>query len=316
MIIREFTARIPAAALRTMLLCAALAVRAADAPTAKENPEEFSRVRGLFDVDLPKTVDKFKVKLIVHPHFGDLLHRDYLRVPIGVRVGVSDRTEINAEVESYLTHGLKKTGDGYGFDLIRVGAKHQLPKSKDFGVDSSVGFNTSLPVGRPPLGLSDGFAHVSPYATFSKPWPQNPRLVPFLTLGTDLMWKSSVRGEFTKNQPHSDSMGLSGGFFYDRDQFKYTLVTSYWTTSLIGHDDRQFISVNPSVLWQLPPALKFHAKGNWIFGIGLKANFGPDGTSLGVSAKLRGEFNFRRFFRLASEGWSPPVSKPTDSAGK
>ena len=25
----------------------------------KENPEEFSRVRGLFDVDLPKTVEKF-----------------------------------------------------------------------------------------------------------------------------------------------------------------------------------------------------------------------------------------------------------------
>src|SRR4051812_21506071 len=78
---------------------------AQDAPTAttatapKENPEEFSRVRGLFDVDLPKTIEKFNMKLAVHPHFGDLIHRGYLRVPVGVRVGLNDRTEVSAEVE-------------------------------------------------------------------------------------------------------------------------------------------------------------------------------------------------------------------------
>src|SRR4051812_18917320 len=68
-----------------------------------ENPEEFSRVRGLFDVDLPRTVEKFHAKVIVHPHFGDFLHRGYVRVPVGVRLGLSDRTEISTEVESYLT---------------------------------------------------------------------------------------------------------------------------------------------------------------------------------------------------------------------
>src|SRR3954470_17226909 len=100
--------------------------RAAESKAEAENPEEFSRVRGLFDVDLPKTVEKFKAKVTVHPHFGDFLHRDYLRIPVGLRLGISDRTEINAEVESYVTHGLKKTGDGFGLDLIHVGAKHQL----------------------------------------------------------------------------------------------------------------------------------------------------------------------------------------------
>jgi hypothetical protein len=134
-------------------------------------------------------------------------------------------------------------------------------------------------------------------------------VTPFVTLGTDLIWRSSVPGEFTKNQPHSDSMGVSTGFFYDRNQIKYTLVTSYWTTSLIGQGNRQFTSVNPSILFQLPPALKFHAKGNWIVGLGLKASFGPDGTDFGASVKLRGEFNFARWFRRSTEAWRKPDTR-------
>ena len=148
----------------------------------------------------------------------------------------------------------------------------------------------------PPLTLTDGFNHVSPYVTFSKRWPTLPQLAPFVTLGADAMWKSSVPGTFTKNQPHSDSMGVSAGFFYDRDVIKYALVCSYWTTALIGKGERNFASIGPSVLLQLPRALTFGSNSRWIFGVGVKANFGPDGTDFGSSAKLRGEFKFARWF--------------------
>lgn len=267
------------------------------ARTEAENPEEFSRVRGLFDVDLPKTIEKFKTKLIVHPHFGDLLHRGYLRVPVGIRMGLNDRTEMNAEAESFLTHGLRKPHAGYGLDRLSLGMKYQWSDWLKEFADTSTGFNFTAPVGRPPVDLTDGFNHFSPYVTFSKRLAEFPRLTPFLSFNTDLMWKSSVPGSFQKNQPRSDSMGTSVGFFYDRDQFKYTLVCSYGTTALIGEGNRNFYSVNPSVLWDLPPWLKFHSRGQWIFGLGLKANFGPDGTDFGTSAKLRGEFKFSRWWR-------------------
>jgi hypothetical protein len=296
----KFSASIVRLALISFVVAATCG--AADATTDAENPEEFTRVRGLFDVDLPKTVEKFKAKVTLHPHFGDLLHRDYLRLPVGVRMGVSDNTEVSSEVEAYVTHGLKQSA-GYGFDLVRLGAKHQLRKSAHSDIDISLGLNTAFPVGRPPLSLTDGFNHFSPYVTISKPWMGHPQLTPFLSVGTDLIWRSSVPGEFTKNQPHSDSMGVSTGFLYDRRQIKYALTTSYWTTSLIGQGNRQFFSVNPSVLVQLPPALKFHAQGNWIVGVGFKTNFGPDGTDLGLSLKLRGEFNFSHFLRRTRDAW-------------
>jgi hypothetical protein len=269
----------------------------AEATAEPDKPAEFSRVNGLFDVDLPKTVEKFKARVIVHPHFGDLLHRDYLRIPVGVRMGIAEHTEVSSELEGYVTHGLGGHSAGYGLDKVRLGLKHEFPRAAGSDLTTSAGVNTSTPVGRPPLEIVDGYNHVSPYVSFSKPWPGRPQLTPFATFGTDTIWKSSVPGSFDKNQPHSDSMGTSFGFLYDRGQFKYTTVFSYWTTAFIGRGHDNFTSINPSVLWQLPPALKFNAKGNWIFGIGFKANFGPDGTDVGVSAKLRGEFKLAHLFR-------------------
>ncbi len=266
-------------------------------PKVKEDPEAFSPVRGLFDVDLPKTVEKASMKLLVNPHFGDLLNRDYLRVPVGVRIGINNRTEVSAEMESFLEHGLKKSGPGYGVGVLRLGGKYQwLHWLKPF-VDTSTGLNTTLPVGRPPIDMTDGFFHVSPYVTFAKRWADHPKLAPFVSLGPDLMWDAGVRGTIPKNQPHSDSMSVAAGCFVDYSElFKYTLVATYTTTALIGQGNKHFLSVNPSILWQLPPMLTFGSKSRWIFGVGLKAKFGPEGSTMSTGAKLRGEFSFARLF--------------------
>ena len=67
-----------------------------------------------------------------------------------VRVGVSQHTEVSAELEGYFTHGLKKESAGYGLGLGRLGLKHQLPGGLA-GYDTSLGFNASVPLDRPPL---------------------------------------------------------------------------------------------------------------------------------------------------------------------
>jgi len=293
----------------------ALASLASAASTVeeKENPGEFSRVRGLFDVDLPSTVAKRQPKVLFHPHFGDLLRRDYLRVPIGLRLGLTESTEISPELESYFTHGLGQRSAGYGLDQIRFGLKHQLARPEGAPIATSLGFNASCPVGHPPLLLTDGFAHFSPYTTWSRPWPNQPQLTTFLSVGADWLRATTVRGTFSRNQPHSASLGGSSGFFFDRGIFKYTLVASYWTTALIGSGARSFTSVAPSILWQLPPALKFHAKGKWLLGLGLRSNFGPDGTVFGVSVKLRGEFKLSQIFKGPNQSTEMEKTASTQS---
>jgi hypothetical protein len=253
-------------------------------------------VRGLFDIDLPATVKKYDLKVVVHPHFGDFTRKPYVRIPVGLRFGLNDRTEGNFEAESYVSHGLKDRTEGNGFYSLHLGAKYQWAHwLKDY-VDTSTGFSTSIPVSRPPAELTDGLNHFAPYIVFSKTFPSAPRFAPFLSFGADLVSDSSVPGTVRSNTPRSDAMGVSPGFLYDGGAFKYTLVLNYSTTALIGSGNQHFYGVNPSVLWELPKKLTFNSSGKWVVGLGYKWTHGPDGTDSGTSVKLRGEFKFTRLF--------------------
>ncbi len=286
-------------------LCCLPTLGAAEENNPKANPEEFSRVPGLFDVDLPKTVERNRIKLLIRPHFGDLLHRDYIRLPVGVRVGLNDRTELNGEAEAFANHGLKRNGAGYGIGALRLGTKYQWSHWLKPDVHTSSGLNLSIPVGRPPITMTDGYRHLNPYVTLSRRWERFPQATPFVTLGADLLTRTRVPGSFARNQPQSSTFGGSVGFLYDtREDFKYTFVANYATTSLVGRGSHHFVSISPGILWQLPRSLTFGSQTKWVFGLGFKAGFGPDGTEFGTSAKLRGELNLRRLF-----GAKPPLQK-------
>jgi hypothetical protein len=287
--------------LATFGLPALPGLAAEDSP--KPNPEEFSRVPGVFDVDLPKTVERSRVKLLFRPHFGDLIHRDYIRLPVGARLGLNDRTEVNGEAEAFASHGLKQGGSGYGIGALRLGTKYQWAHWLKPDIHASSGLNVSTAVGRPPVTMTDGQFHISPYLTFSRRSERFPKATPFLTLGTDLLSRTRVAGSFARNQPRSDTAGGSMGFLYDqRETLKYTVVANYATTSLIGRGSHHYASLSPGLLWQLPRALTFGSRTRWIFGVGCKVGVGPDGTEFGTSAKLRGELNLRRFFVPRSAG--------------
>jgi len=79
--------RLPLLLLLTLtgLTARAQTVPAAGNPPPQEEPTPFlSGVRGLFDFDLPSIDPPGTMKLILHPHFGDLVRKDYMRVEGGV----------------------------------------------------------------------------------------------------------------------------------------------------------------------------------------------------------------------------------------
>lgn len=267
---------------------------AAPSDAGDDNPQYFSRVRGLFDIDLPATVKKYDLKIVIHPHFGDFTRKAYIRIPVGVRFGLNDRTEGNFEAESYVSHGLKDHTEGNGFSALHLGMKYELADWMKEHVNTSVGVTTTFPVGRPPLELTDGHNHVAPYIVFSKTFASAPQLAPFVSFGADFISDSSVPGSIGPNTPKSHAMGVSPGFIYDAGTLKYTLVLNYSTTALIGSGNNHFYGVNPSVLWELPRKLTFSSNSRWVVGLGYKWGHGPDGTDSGTSVKLRGEFKFTR----------------------
>ena len=308
---------------RLCLACAAGAVLAAAAsaqtttgeaelaPVKSHQPSLF-RIPGILEVDLPKTERAGSVQLSFLPRFQDLVDRSYLRMPLGLRWGVNDHFELNGEVDTYVHHGLRRGDSSYGLSELQVGGKYAWHKWLKPEWDTSVGVNTAFPVSRPPLDLTDGHNHITPYIVFGHKVGGIAGLMGFVHTDVDFLWESSTPGQFARNEPHSNSITLSPGLVYDRWPFHYTFEVDATTTSLVGRDHRYFLTVRPGVVWDLPNDLKFHARGRWLVGVTLIATFGPDGNTLSTGGRFRGEISLVRPFRVNGHKNPPPADSGSD----
>ncbi len=269
------------------------------ASPAFDNPEQrtISRIRDLFDIDLPFTERPGQVRFSFQPIFRDLLNESYLRVPLEFRWGVNDHFELNSDMETYFHHGLRKGDSSYGLDELFLGAKYALLGWLEPVWNASVGFNVAVPVSRPPVGMTDGHDHFSPYIVFDRKLRCLPGLSGFLNARPDFITESSTPGSFGRNEPHSNSLTVSPGLLFDHYDWHYTLEVDATTTRIIGTGSHDFLTIRPGVFWDLPRALVLRARGRWIAGFNLKFVFGPDGNTVGTGGRLRGELNLTHLFR-------------------
>lgn len=317
----------------SLLLATALAVTAlatepapAPAPAPAAGPETnvwqtatpptlLSRVTGLFDIDLPRLDPPGTFRLIFNPRFGDLLHRDYIRVMGGVRWAVDDRLGFNVEAESYATHGLGGGTSTYGIGELHFGTKYLLPKWPSDRFETSLGLNVDVPVGSPPLDLTDGNNHLIPSITLQRRCVRWPRLTLFGGASADVLVDSSVStltGLDPGNTPTEDTWSLTGGGVYDMGQLKWTLQSTYTTTTFIDSNDQHYFTIRPSVLWFVPKRYTLNSKTQWIVGFGASSTWGPGGYEFSTSNRVRAELTFRQFVRNVRDRFDRPKA-PGDS---
>jgi hypothetical protein len=238
------------------------------------------------------------LRLIVHPHFGDFHSRDYLRMPLGVRYGVNDRWEVTAEAETYFAHGLGKVPffEREGFSGVHAGTKYQLGANLWKGWETSVGLDWNRPVGNPPIDLTDGLQHVAPYVSFARRLEHHPDWRVFWSAGYDVVNQTGIAGKLQRNQLGESAGTLSGGVLHEHGAFTYTLEGAWATPHTRGELGRGLFTLRPGLFWVVPPRYTFGAKGRWVIGGGLRLSEGPDGFDIGVSAKLRVNFDLKRLF--------------------
>ena len=266
------------------------------APPANGEPGMISRIKDLFEIDLPMIEKTGQVRLSFQPRFRDLINKSYLRTPFEFRWGVNDRLELNSYVDTYFTHGLRRDGKGYGINALHFGAKYAGLKWLSPTWDTSIGFNSSIPVSRPPPDLTDGHNHFTPYIVIGRTLDAVPGLSEVLNVGVDLVSTSPTPGNFGKNEPHSHSMSLRPGLLYDRGPWHYTLEVDGTTTRYIGSGSHDFLTIRPGIVWDLPKSLMFHARGRWLVGFNLTFVFGPDGNTISTGGRFRGEVNLTHWF--------------------
>jgi len=290
---------------------AAIAVNAqenASASGASPAPDErdtISRIRDLFEIDLPMTERTGQIKFSFQPHFRDLIDKSYLRTPLELRWGVNSHFELNSYIDTYFTHGLRHDGAGDGVSALHFGAKYAWLEWLKPTWETSVGFNTSIPVSRPPLELTDGHDHLTPYIVFGRRLDVVPGLTEIFNFGVDFISASPTPGNFGRNEPHSNSLSFRPGLLYDRGPWHYTLEVDGTTTRYLGSGSHDFLTIRPGIVWDLPKALVFHSRGRWLAGFSLTFGFGPDGNTISTGGRFRGEVNLTRWF-----GHHPPAINP------
>lgn len=261
--------------------------------TPPEHRPFFARINGLFSGDLPQLDPPGTMKLILRPHFGDLAHRDYLRVETGLRWALDEDFEISGEASVFFTHGLRDSA-GYGIGKLRLGSKYVFERWPHPSDETSLGLNVELPVGHAPLDMTDGHNHITPTVVVQHYWTRLPQLTTFAGMGVDVMMDSSVKGTLATNQPHDDSVSVTAGGVYDLGQLKWTLTGTCATTALITSHADNFFYLQPGLLWYVPRQFTFHSKTQWILGLGARASWGPDGTDLSLGSRVRAEITFRQ----------------------
>lgn len=260
------------------------------------------RIAGLFDLDLPRFDPPGTFRVQLNPRFGDLIRRDYLRVPTGLRWTLNERVELFGELEAYGTHGLDSdTSTGYGISELRFGGRKLYRDFPRRDYDTSVGLNLEFPVGNPPPGMTDGRNHYSPYFITQHRLRRHPKWTVFSGLSLDVVTDSAYAPlSLGRNATKDDSVSFNSGAIYDLGQLKWTLQTTYTTTVISGIDEH-FFSIRPSVLWWVPKRYTFKSKTQWIVGFGVNSTWGPDGYQFSTSSRVRAEITFRQAIQRVRE---------------
>ncbi|MDI1320879.1 MAG: hypothetical protein PSW75_11910 [bacterium] len=218
----------------------------------------------VFQSHLPGTLEKYGLRLSVHPHLGDWRDKDHMRMTTTLRYGLTENCELSAGSNLFFSHGhgdIKAFGDDGAADF-KFGVKLNLGQTLFSGWETGVGATYERPIGHPAPELTDGLRHFRPYVTFSHRLEGHPGWRIFVGLRFDNVTKTSLPGSFAKNSFQDNSAGITGGFVIDRDNLHYTFEASCDTTRLAGTGRDEIYSIRPGILWEIPQRRNHQLKSN------------------------------------------------------
>ena len=267
-------------------------------------------MQGIFDTELPQLLHVEHLRFTLRPHFGDFIHDDYLGMTLTTRYGLSPQWELSSELDTFVAHGLKHEPlfGHNGVSRIRLGAKHKFEDLLEPFWDPAAGVSYSLPLGRPPADITDGYRHFTPYFTMSHDLESHPNITGFISYGLDLVERTYTAVNTAADSLNDNSWSITPGLVIRRGSINYTLETSYATTYGIGTRSAYVISMRPSLEWNLPPKFKLNSRNRWILGVGLNAAYGSNGSDFGVNVRVQTDFDFKRF--LPWHNSKPPQPAP------
>lgn len=275
----------------------ALPLAAADQPASGSSVDDQDAVslRGIFDFQLPKILWPKSLRFTLNPLFGDLAHKDSVRIRTGVRYAFTRHFEASAEVLPYLDN-FGGQGGGAGIAEYRLGTKFAWHTLLSPYVDTAMGATIVLPAPGAPEELSLGTTRFNPYLVFSRDWTPFHGFTTFLNLGYEVFDHDPKPGLIADYRPARDNLSITPGVVLHRAPWHYTFATSLRTTAPAG-ESHEYFSVLPSVSYEIPPKLMLRLPGRLVVGAGYEAIFFGDDTEHRVTTRIRWDIDWRKAAR-------------------
>jgi hypothetical protein len=154
------------------------------------------RMTEFFDTMLPGVLGEHNMTIHVSPKFSDLRDNEFVRLPFELRYGLSEKWELIGGISPFAPNPINGGRDHrWGPGEAKLGARYDLDGLLKFFDDTTVGFETRVPLGKPPVEINDHYTHVKPFVSTARrlhTWPNT-------TLYANLSYDRSV--QLTDREP-------------------------------------------------------------------------------------------------------------------
>lgn len=267
--------------------------------------EQILRMTEFFDTMLPGTVGKRNLTLNFTPKFSDFRDQEFVRYPLEARYGLAERLEVFGGV---IPFGPNPFNSGHehrwGPGEAKLGLRYDCGPRLKFFDETTVGFETRIPVGRPPVLLNDHYTHVKPFVSASHTLNRWPDTTFYANLSYDRSVELTHRSEPPPEVVRRNIIEVVPGLLFKPGQFG--TFAEYRFRHINDETDWYFThEARVGAIWDVPLARseKWRLPGKWQLELAYKHEFtalrGAD-PDHGLAARVTWRTTLREFFARTS----------------
>jgi hypothetical protein len=305
----RFRSSIATAALAVATLLPLNFLRAAEEKSVSASDrvrERVLRMTEFFDTMLPGVLEEHNMTLHFQPKFSDVRDYEYIRFPLELRYGLTDRWELRGGLVPFIPNPFDEGRDHrFGPGEVRLGTRYNVGSVLNFFNETTVGIETRVPIGRPPIELNDHYTHVKPFISAARQLLMWPSTTFYLNLAYDRSVDLTHRAPPPIGVDRRNIVEVAPGLLFKPSEVGYF---SEYRFRHIRDDYGWHLEheVQFGVIWDVPLARteQWHLPGKWQLEFGYKVNHeeGRD-THHGIAARV----NWRTTLREVLERTKAPL---------
>lgn len=251
--------------------------------------ERVLRMTEFFDTMLPGVLEEHNMTLHFRPKFSDLRANEFMRFPVELRYGFSDRLELRGGLVPFTPNPFNRGREHrWGLGEARLGGRYDLGRRVPFFDDTTLGLETRIPIGKPPVEVNDHFTHVKPIISAARTLLTWPDTTFYANLSYDRSINLTDRAPPPPEVIRRNIIEVAPGLLFKPSEFGY-FVEYRWRHITqprewhLGHE-LQF-----GTIWDIPLARteSWKLPGKWQLELAYKVEHEEGrGTDQGVVARV------------------------------